>query len=97
VFEPRLVLGFALPDHEYAESISLESPKLLSVAFYVPAELLYPELSVTGRRRTPGTALVAVPEATVNKDYPSSGSICDVRRAGQIPIVSPEADPHPMK
>ena len=89
------ILGLAFPDHENVPAHFPECGLVDSITAGVPVQLGPPEFLTLGRLRgaIPRTAVVAMPEATVNEDHLTSQAEYEVRATGEVARVKTVAIP----
>lgn len=90
---PRL----AFPNHEHTPAELAERGAGAGVTPSICPEFGFPNRPSGFRSGGPRAALVAVPEATVNKNNRPVAREDDVGRAGQPPRAHSEAEPDPVK
>ena len=85
-----LSLGLAFPDHERSETKAAKRGTHAAITSSVCLELREPECAIPLRSRRPRAPRMAMPEAAVNEDGPSSSSVREIGRPWKISIPHSE-------
>lgn len=86
-----MVSSFAFPDRQHAQARSFQSGLDLGITLLVTGEFGEPSLTIMRRDRTP-FAIMVMPEATVDLNYPPPGSVREIWLARQRLDVPPIED-----
>jgi hypothetical protein len=90
-FQRFFVSGLTLPDSRHLPPLSPQSILLYEVPFHVAATLCSPKLRPRGRKNATPAAIVAVPETAVHKQCETVFGKNNVRFAGKVFSMEPEA------
>lgn len=90
----RDLLEFALPHDRYAPAEFSQSSQSRRISHSIGSNFPAPVRRVISRQSRAPRALVSMPEATVNKNNLFQTGKHDIRFAGEIPAMQPEAISH---